>query len=75
MLHNMILHMHKPQTRAGRASQCLLAAYQGAGLVFAALVMVGCLVGIPLLGIVGTREALVRVAFCVAAPTPLARCM
>ena len=62
MLRNMIVHMHKPSTRAGRLAHSALVAYQGAGLGLAVLVMVGCLVGIPLLGALGAQKALVRPA-------------
>ncbi len=60
MLHTMIVHMHKPNTRAGRLAQCGLATYQLGGVLLAALVILACLVGIPVLGSTGTHEALVR---------------
>ncbi len=59
MLHNLAESMHKPSARAERLGKCGVAAYQAAGLLLAAMIILGCLVGIPVLGTVGTREALV----------------
>ena len=44
----------------GRAARWGLAVYRVGGLVLAALVVVGCLLGMPLLGTIGAHKALVR---------------